>query len=178
MLLPPAKLEVLLSTKTARALALKPAVVALVQAPCFLCQWRVEAGRGVRGDCWLVTNLPTLFTFLLPRTRAERWPSLLAAFQTRLSFALLGATPPLEWRPLEALPVRGNPHSVIGCMNDMVNYLKNSPDPSVFERGMDQEDIINRRPYKSIGWKSPRQSFDAAMQQLVPPPELGNLSPL
>jgi hypothetical protein len=167
MILCPENLELMCSAKAARSLKVKPSTAAASQPGCFLCQWRIEAARGHPGDYWLVTNLPTLFSFLLPRTRADRLPAVLAAFNTRLNFALLGGDPPFQWRPKEIVLVRGNPRAVIGSMNDMVGLLERTAGRPDWAPAKDDEDFINITPFSAINWDYPRRRFQTELQKLL-----------
>ena len=123
--------------------------------PHFLVQWRTDLARDTEGGhWWLVTNLTTLYTFLLPRKPSDRIPSLEKTFLLRLRFALLEATPPLEWQPTELIPVTGNPRAVVGSMNDMRQLVAWPRQPGPLLSNIDTETFLQKAPFSAIGLKA------------------------
>ena len=152
---PSAPLEIILSGNAARFLHVRPAR-AQVQPPPghFLTQWRVDpADDGDGGRWFMVTNLVTLFTFLLPRQPSSRFDSLVRDFRLRLSFALLAASPPLEWTPSEVVPVSGNPRAVVGSMNNMAQLLAWPRQPGALTPYEDFEAMLQGTPFSAVGKK-------------------------
>lgn len=178
MIIEPAPLEILLSERAARLLKIKPARSFTEPAPrLFLSQWRVDpADDGDGGRWFMVTNLPTLFTFLLPRQPPGRFESLVQDLRMRLGFALLAASPPLEWTPSEIVPVRGNPRSVVGSMNNMAQLLAWPRQPGAMSLYKDAEARLQHTPFSAVGgkghWGFPdklwQQRLDALSRSLEP----------
>ena len=84
----------------------------------------VDLADDADGGRWfMVTNIATLYTFLLPRPPRCSFAQFLESFRLRLRFALLAASPPLEWNPSEVIVVRGNPRAIVGSMNNMAQLL-------------------------------------------------------
>ena len=101
----------------------------------------------------MVTNLATLYTFLLPQESSRSFESLVQAFRLRLGFALLVATPPLDWTPSEVVPVSGNPRAVVGSMNNMAQLLAWPRQPGGFNHYKDNEERLQRTPFSAVGAK-------------------------
>lgn len=152
MTIEPAPLELLLSGRAARLLKIKPARPFTEPEPrLFLRQWRVDpADDGDGGRWFIVTNLPTLFTFLLPRKASSRFDSLVQDFRMRLGFALLAASPPLNWTPSEIVPVAGNPRSVVGSMNNMAQLLAWPRQPDAMSPHVDSEARLQQTPFSAV----------------------------
>ena len=101
----------------------------------------------------MVTNLATLFTFLLPRQPSSRIGSFVRDFRIRLGFALLAASPPLECAPSGVVPVRGNPRAVVGSMNNMAQLLVWPRRPGAMTPHEDHEALLQRTPFSAVGDK-------------------------
>ena len=155
MTAPPAPLEIVLSARAARFLRTKPArAFSQLAAGHFLTQWRVDpADDGDGGRWFMVTNLATLFTFLLPRPPSSRLDSFVRDFRIRLGFALLAASPPLEWAPSEVVAVSGNPRAVVGSMNNMAQLLAWPRQPGAMTPHEDHEAMLQRTPFSAVGDK-------------------------
>jgi len=152
MTLPPSPLEIILSARAARHLRVKPARAMSAAPPHCVTQWRVDTVDDAEGDRWfLLTNVATFYTFLLPRKPSSRFASMVADFQVRLGFALLEPTPPLEWRPSEIILVRGNPRAVIRAMKDMYLSLTWHRMPAYKHYYPDLESSIHDTAYLGIG---------------------------
>jgi hypothetical protein len=147
--------EFILSARAARCLRTKPERPAGGTDPnAFLCQWRVEAAKDSCGGAWfMATNLVTLFTFLIPRQSAKNFQELAEAFRTRLRFALLAASPPLEWDFARGVPVSGNPRATVGSMNDMCRLLAHPRRPGEAIPFGDLEAYLNHTPFSALGTK-------------------------
>jgi hypothetical protein len=147
--------EFILSARAARCLGTKPERPAGgTDSNAFLCQWRVEAANDSCGGAWfMTTNLVTLFTFLIPRQSAKNFQELAEAFRTRLRFALLAASPPLEWDFARGVPVSGNPRATVGSMNDMRRLLAHPRRPGEAIPFGDLEAFLNRTPFSAVGTK-------------------------
>ena len=163
------QIELILSK--AASVSLKPPALGLMtdSATHFLAQWRVESAEDhCRQAFYMVTNCATLYTFLLPRAPAMRWPDLVAAFRIRLRFALLAASPPAEINICGIIPVKGNPRKVVGSMNEMCFLLsRGCTDPPTD----DPERELNQVPMSAIGNKShlefPDRTWEAKLNELA-----------
>ncbi len=119
-------------------------------------QWRVEFCKDWAGqNLFVVTNLATLFTFLIPRAQKQTRPDLERNFRTRLGFALLAGEPLLDWKPDQIIFARSNPRKVIGSMNDMIYNLQFEPTEALRQAfpDLDEEDNLNHTPFSAIGPK-------------------------
>ncbi len=156
MILEPAPLELVLSTKAARWLRVAPVRAFTQPSPrLFLTQWRIDLVDDGDGGRWfMVTNHATLFTFLLPRQPSSGYDALVRDFRMRLGFSLLAASPPLEWTPTEVVPVRGNPAAVVGSMNNMAQLLSWPREPGAMTPYEDSEAWLQGTPFSAIGTKS------------------------
>lgn len=179
MTIPPAPLELILSARAARLLHVKPVRAFTQPAPrLFLTQWRVELTDDGDGGRWfMVTNLATLFTFLLPRQPASGFDSMIRDFRLRLGFALLAASPSLEWTPSAIVPVRGNPSAVVGSMNNMVQLLSWPRRQDAMTPIEDPETWLQRTPFSAVGAKGhygfPNQIWQQHLDDLARSPQPG-----
>ena len=114
---------------------------------------------------FVITNLSTLFTFIIPQEFPCTFDSITKTFLMRLRFSLLAASPPVEWKPSEVIPVRGNPRAVIGSMNDMISMVTFRREANNFD-GTEAEDFLNRTPFSMIGMKRPKDRFMDQLQAL------------
>lgn len=154
MTLKPSPLEIVVSKRAARHLRVKPVHVMSTGPAHFITQWRADTADDSEGGRWfLMTNLVTLYTFMIPRKPASRFNSLVANFQVRLGFALLESTPPVEWRPSEFIPVKGNPRPIVGSMNEMAASLTWPPTPQHKAHYKNEEEFLQRTPFSAIGEK-------------------------
>ena len=167
MQLPAAPLELLFSTNAAKTLLVKKTDSASNHPSNFLQQWRIELADDLMGrKAFVITNLQTLFTFLIPQEPRYSLGSVMDSFLMRLRFSLLASNPPVEWKPSQVVPVRGNPRPVVGSMNDMIGMI-------TFRReaenlyGKDAEDFLNRTPFSVIGMRSPEDQFLHRLQEMA-----------
>ena len=179
MIISPAPLELILSGRAARFLQRQPVRAFTQPAPdLFLAQWRVElADDGDGGRWFVVTNLPTLFTFLLPRQPASGFDSMIRDFRLRLGFSLLAASPTLEWTPSEIVPVRGNPSAVVGSMNNMVQLLSWPRQSGALTPIEDPETWLQRTPFSAVGGNEnygfPNRIWQQRLNDLARSPQPG-----
>jgi hypothetical protein len=167
MHLPSTPIELLFSTNTAKALRVKKMAPASPHPGNFLQQWRIELVDDRMGrKAILITNLATLFTFLIPQEPGCSLPLVLDTFLMRLGFSLLASNPPIEWKPSQIVPARGNPRAVIGSMNDMISMLTFRRDSDNLY-GEDAEDFLNETPFSMIKMNSPGDEFLRRLQDLV-----------
>lgn len=168
----PVQIELILSKIASLCLKQQPSRPMTDSPGHFLAQWRVETAEDhCREQFYIVTNCATLFTFLLPRTRAMRWLDLATAFRTRLRFALLAASPPAEIAISEIIPVKGNLRKVVGSMNEMCYLLSQGcTDPPT----ADPEGQLNHTPFSAIDTKThfgfPDLVWQAKLNELGPIP--------
>jgi hypothetical protein len=167
MQLPVAPLEIMFSSNVAKALRVKDLAPASTHPRHFLQQWRIEiADNLMGGKAFLITNLATLFTFLIPQEPRYSLDSVLDTFLMRLRFSLLASNPPSEWKPSQIVAVRGNPRAVIGSMNDMVSMITFRREAEAFD-GTEAEDFLNRTPFSMIGMRSPKDEFLRRLQEMI-----------
>ena len=165
--LPPAPLEFLFSTNAAKALHVKTTALCSTNAGNFLQQWRIELMDDlIATKAFLITNVATLFTFLIPQEPRCSLNSVRDTFLMRLRFSLLAGSPPIEWRPSQIVPVRGNPRSVIGTMNDMIAMITFRRGAENFRR-TEAEEFLNDTPFSMIGMDSPKDRFLRELQRLI-----------
>ena len=165
-------IEIIISARAAKHLRVKPVRPMSATPSHFLVQWRADlADDAEGGHWWLLTNLPTLYTFLIPRKPSDRIPSLQKAFLLRLRFALLEAAPPLEWQPTGVVPVTGNPRAVVGSMNDMRQQVAWPRQPGQLLSNTDTETYLQEMPLSAIGRKGryaiPRKIWRQHLTQLA-----------
>jgi hypothetical protein len=100
MTLPPSPVELILSQCAAKSLRVRQLEPASDDPPHFAAQWRVERCKDWAGrNLFMVTNLATLFTFLIPHTPKQVRARLEQDFRSRLGFALLVGKPLVDWQP-------------------------------------------------------------------------------
>ncbi len=174
MTLPPSPVELILSQRAAKSLRIRQSGPASDDPPHFAAQWRVELCKDWAGrNRFLVTNLATLFTFLIPRAPDQVRARLEQEFRTRLGFALLRGEPLVEWKPAPIVYVRANPRKIIGSMNDMIYHLQFEPTDAFRQAhpDRDEEDQLNLTPFSAIGTKDqlevPDQAWSAAIARLT-----------
>jgi hypothetical protein len=174
MTLPPTPVELILSARAAKSLRVRQLAPASDNPAHFVTQWRVELCKDwANRNQFLVTNLSTLYTFLIPRTPRQTRVQREQEFRMRLGFALLAGKPMVEWRPDSLLYVRAAPRKVIGSMNDMVYHLQFEPIESFDEEFPDRDaaDLLNHTPFSAIGSKNnferPHDAWLAALANLA-----------
>lgn len=174
--LPPSPVELILSQRAAKSLRVRQLAPVSDDPPHFAAQWRVELCKDWAGqNLFVVTNLVTLFTFLIPRAPKQTRLDLERNFRTRLGFALLAGEPLLEWKPDRIIFARGNPRKVIGTMNDMIYGLQFEPTEALrqAEPDLDEKDHLNHTPFSAIGPKNgmkfPDKAWLAAIAQIANP---------
>jgi hypothetical protein len=174
MTLPPSPVELILSQRAAKSLRGRQLEPASDHPPHFAAQWRVELCKDWAGrNLFMVTNLATLFTFLIPRAAKQVRARLEQDFRSRLGFALLVGKPLVDWQPDPIVYARGNPRKVIGSMNEMIYNLQ-FPSTEAFRRAhpeQDDEDRLNHTPFSAIGSKNryefPDKAWSAAIARLA-----------
>src|SRR5207249_4042133 len=90
----------------------------------WLGQWRVDFGQKT-DSTWaaLVTNVATLYTFVMPLKDLSQGENFERLFRLRLGFALVDAPSLVRWKDAPVVFASGNPRRVVGSMNDMRRHL-------------------------------------------------------
>jgi hypothetical protein len=154
----PNAIEIILSAKVQSRWHVKPAVRGSEPPAHWLGQWRVEfAQKADRTWVALVTNVATLFTFVLP-LKDLKPASFEKLFRLRLDYALLEAPALAAWKTAPLVFAHGNPRVAVGSMNGMKRELPWNTDRESF-RQMDDEDWINGRVFLSLPEGYPQKAF-------------------
>ncbi len=155
----PAAIEIILSAKVQTRWRIKPAVRASEPSAHWLGQWRVDfTQKADRTWVALVTNVATLYTFVLPLKDLGQHDNFEKLFRLRLGFALTDAPSLARWKDAPLVFAHGNPRVVIGSMNDMRKHLAWRTETEIGPM-KDDEDWINKTPFLSLPGFFPGKAF-------------------
>ena len=119
--------------------------------------WRLDRTDDVHpGTRAVISNLVTLYTFVIPIDVEPGIDAILDYFRMRLGFTLASMRPGLELpfcSPDDRTPVKfvtGNPRKVIGCMNQVMMSLSFSSFPVGQDFNLSAENSINTMPVLTL----------------------------
>ena len=154
-----AAIEIILSAKVQARWPIKPCVGASEPSAHWLGQWRVDfAQKADRTWVALVTNVATLYTFVLPLKDLGKHDNFEKLFRLRLVFALTDAPSLALWKDAPLVFAHGNPRVTVGSMNEMRKHLAWRTETEVGPM-KDDEDWINKTPFLSLPGFFPGKSF-------------------
>ncbi len=155
----PNAIEIILSAQAQKRWRVKPGVRASEPPVFWLGQWRVDFGQKAdRSWVALVTNVATLYTFVLPLKDLGKHDNFERLFRLRLGFALTDTPALASWRNAPLVFATGNPRMAVGSMNDMRSQLAWRTETAVGPM-KDDEDWINKTPFLSLPTKFPEKEF-------------------
>jgi hypothetical protein len=122
--------------------------------------WRLELLEEVPFNYGaLITNITTLFSFLIPLSECNTITRLIDCFRMRLQFSLIAANSSIQVDPAPPVFTPGNPRPVIGTMNDMIKQLH------FLNPGDDPEKLINNTPFGIINYEYASERFHAQLKK-------------
>ncbi len=155
----PGAIEIILSAQAQKRWRIKPGVRASEPPAHWLGQWRVDFGQKAdRSWVALVTNVVTLYTFVLPLKDLVRHDNFERLFRLRLGFALTDAPALASWKNAQLVFATGNRRMAVGSMNDMRSQLAWRTQTEVGPM-KDDEDWVNKTPFLSLPTKFPEDEF-------------------